>query len=99
YDTLFLAAITPASRSANIIAPFVESASFFRLSELSLSYQLPAQWLRRAGITSARLGVAGRNLHTWTKYKGLDPEGRFGATDQAITPPLQRLLVSLNFTF
>ena len=35
----------------------------------------------------------------WTKYRGLDPEGRFGVTDQAITPPLQRLLVSLNFTF
>jgi TonB-linked SusC/RagA family outer membrane protein len=99
YETLFLAAITPASRSANIIAPFVQNASFFRLSELSLSYQLPSQWLRRAGITSARLGVAGRNLHTWTKYRGLDPEGRFGVTDQAITPPLQRLVVSLNLTF
>jgi len=99
YETLFLAAITPASRSANIIAPFVQNASFFRLSEVSLSYQLPGQWLRRLGITSARLGVAGRNLHTWTKYRGLDPEARFGVTDQAITPPLQRLLVSLNFTF
>jgi TonB-linked SusC/RagA family outer membrane protein len=99
YETLFLAAITPASRSANIIAPFLQNASFFRLSELSVSYQLPAQWLRRAGITSARLGVAGRNLHTWTKYRGLDPEGRLGVTDQAITPPLQRLLISVNFTF
>lgn len=99
YETLFLAAITPASRSANIIAPFVQNASFFRLSELSASYQLPDRWLRRLGITSARLGVAGRNLHTWTKYRGIDPEARFGVTDQAITPPLQRLLVSLNFTF
>ena len=77
----------------------MENASFFRLSELSVSYQLPAQWLRRAGITSARLGIAGRNLHTWTKYRGLDPEGRLGVTDQAITPPLQRLLVSVNLTF
>ncbi len=99
YETLFLASITPASRSANIIAPFVQNASFFRLSELSLSYQLPAQWLRRTGITSARLGVAGRNLHTWTKYRGIDPESRLGVTDQAITPPLQRLLVSVNLTF
>jgi len=99
YDTHFLASITPASRSANIIEPFVQNASFFRLSELSLSYQLPTQWLRHTGLTGARIGVAGRNLHTWTKYRGIDPESRLGATDQAIVPPLQRLLVSVNLTF
>jgi len=98
YDTIFLASIKDPARGT-LIAPFVENASFFRLSELSASYQLPTAWLRHTGVTSARLGVAGRNLHTWTKYRGLDPEGRLGSTDQAITPPLRRLIVSLNLTF
>jgi TonB-linked SusC/RagA family outer membrane protein len=98
YETLFLASIKDPARST-LLAPFLQNASFFRLSELSVSYQLPTQWLRRAGISGARVGLAGRNLHTWTKYRGLDPEGRFGVTDQAITPPLQRFIVSLNLTF
>jgi hypothetical protein len=69
------------------------------LSEVSLSYQLPEQWLRRLGVTASKLSLAGRNLHLWTKYKGLDPEEHQGANDQALLPPLRRFVASLNLTF
>ena len=26
------------------------------------------------GLSSINLRIAGRNLHTWTKYTGIDPE-------------------------
>lgn len=29
----------------------------------------------------ARIVVAGRNLKTWTKYKGLDPETNLGGSE------------------
>jgi hypothetical protein len=50
--------------------------------------------------------VAGRNLHTWTKYTGFDPEGlstsAFGASrwgDQGAIPQLAQFLTTINVTF
>jgi len=99
YETILLASIAPSSIGANVLAPFIEKASFFRLSELSVAYSLPSQWLRGAGVTSSRISLAGRNLHTWTGYRGIDPESRAGATDQALIPPLQRFVLTLQLTF
>ena len=40
------------------------------------------RWLQdRLGFSSVDLRVAGRNLHTWTKYKGLDPETNLGGSE------------------
>ncbi len=99
YETTYLASIAPSSIGAAVFAPFMQEASFFRLSEVSVAYALPSQWLRGLGVSGARLSLAGRNLHTWTGYKGLDPESRQGATDQAITPPLQRFVATLHLAF
>jgi len=58
-----------------VSAQFIEDASFAKLRELSLSYNLKTAWLNRGfGFESVDLRIAGRNLHTWTKYDGIDPE-------------------------
>jgi TonB-linked SusC/RagA family outer membrane protein len=48
----------------------VEDGSFIKLREVSLSYRLGS--VRKFGDWS--VGLVGRNLKTWTKYSGLDPE-------------------------
>ncbi len=63
---------------------YVEPAGFVKLRELTLSYQLPRSVVTRliGGGHDLRLEVSGRNLATWTKYKGYDPEvSNFGNTD------------------
>jgi TonB-linked SusC/RagA family outer membrane protein len=63
-------------------AQFVENGSFVKLRELSLTYTLNQRWLQdRLGFSSVDLRVAGRNLHTWTKYRGLDPETNLGGSE------------------
>lgn len=52
----------------------VENASFIRLKNVSLAYNLPSHFLERAGLASTRIFVQGQNLLTFTNYKGLDPE-------------------------
>ncbi|HEU5219078.1 MAG TPA: SusC/RagA family TonB-linked outer membrane protein [Gemmatimonadales bacterium] len=99
YDTHLLASIASSSIAANVLEPFMQKASFFRLSEVSVAYALPPRWFKRLGISGARLSLAGRNLHTWTKYRGLDPESRAGVTDQALIPPLQRFVATLHLAF
>jgi hypothetical protein len=52
----------------------VEDGSFLRLGELTLGYKLPTRLVSRTGLDDARLFVSGRNLKTWTKYSGYNPD-------------------------
>jgi len=53
----------------------VEDASFTRLKNLMLSYNLPSALMKKTGfLNGARIYVQGRNLLTFTKYMGPDPE-------------------------
>jgi hypothetical protein len=47
-----------------------------------LSYRLDQpSIIGRLGLSSALIRIAGRNLHTWTKYRGLDPESTLGGAE------------------
>ena len=54
------------------------------------------------------MSLAGRELHTWTRYSGLDPEamllggtrgGNYGGWEQNITPQLTRWVVGVNLGY
>ena len=63
-------------------AQFVEDGSFVKLRELSLSYTFDQRWVRNLfNFSSIDARIAGRNLKTWTKYKGLDPEANLGGAE------------------
>ena len=57
---------------------FVESDSYVKLRELSVAYTLGERALQFAGInriaSGVKLALIGRNLYTWTKYTGFDPD-------------------------
>ena len=53
----------------------LENASFLRLKNVMLSYDLPAAWMKRTKVFKGiRVYVSGRNLLTATKFRGIDPE-------------------------
>ena len=53
----------------------LENASFLRLKNLSLSYDLPQYWMEATNFFSnVRINATARNLFTVTKYRGADPE-------------------------
>ncbi len=61
---------------------FVEDGSFVKLRELAVAYTFNQGWLRRnVGFSTLDLRVSGRNLFTWTDYKGLDPEANLGGAE------------------
>ena len=57
---------------------FVEDADWFRLRNVSLSYDLPATLLQNVFIDQASLRITGNNLWLKTPYSGFDPEGNRG---------------------
>jgi TonB-linked SusC/RagA family outer membrane protein len=57
-----------------ISSRFFEDGSYVRLQELTLGYRLPAKWSNVLRMAESRIYIAGRNLHTWTKYSGYSPD-------------------------
>jgi len=84
---------------------YVEDASFTKIRELALSLTLPKSLAARAGAGSAVLTFAGRNLHTWTKYTGLDPEvnaaaqSNFSTGDFLTAPQVRYFTARLALSF
>jgi TonB-dependent starch-binding outer membrane protein SusC len=59
---------------------YVEDGSYLRLQNISVSYALPTEILKPAGIKRAKVTLSTNNVLTLSKYKGLDP-GVGGAVD------------------
>jgi TonB-dependent SusC/RagA subfamily outer membrane receptor len=85
---------------------FFEDASFVKLREVSLTYSAPDQWAHRIGASSLSFTFTGRNLATWTKYKGVDPETNnntetddFSTADFLSQPPVRYFIGRVNLTF
>ncbi len=55
-------------------AGFLEDGSFWKWRELSVRLSAPEVILQRAHLSALSFTIAGRNLRTWTKYQGVDPE-------------------------
>ena len=53
---------------------------------MTVSYQLPQSLAARLKSRSASLVFTGRNLHTWTKYSGVDPENDYTVTGGGDAP-------------
>ncbi|MGX5820930.1 SusC/RagA family TonB-linked outer membrane protein [Chitinophaga lutea] len=53
---------------------FVYDASYLRLRNLSLAYNVPAKLLEKADIKRCRIYASAQNVFTVTKYIGFDPE-------------------------
>ncbi|MGI8507853.1 MAG: SusC/RagA family TonB-linked outer membrane protein, partial [Gemmatimonadaceae bacterium] len=83
---------------------FVEDGSFVKLRELGVTYTLDQPFVRSlTSFSSADIRIAGRNLHTWTKYKGYDPEANIGGgefltqgLDYFINPQSRSFVISVS---
>jgi outer membrane receptor protein involved in Fe transport len=91
-----------------VASNYIESATFLKLREVSVSYELPSSVVRSIGgvFQGGRITVSGRNLFTATPYSGLDPEvSNFG--NQAIArnidvtpfPPSRSFFFTLDLRF
>ena len=52
-------------------------ASYFKLRDLRLAYELPTSWARYIGFAGATVALVGHNLAIWSHQKTLDPETAF----------------------
>ncbi len=69
------------SGSRVVSSRYIEDASYIRLQELTLSWQLPQAIASKTRMRDASLFVTGHNLHLWTHYRGYDPDVNSGGSD------------------
>ena len=53
---------------------YLEDGSFFRLRNVTLSYDLPQNLIKKVRMSGARVYVSADNLFTYTRFSGMDPE-------------------------
>ncbi|MEP6509449.1 MAG: TonB-dependent receptor, partial [Gemmatimonadales bacterium] len=88
---------------------FIEKGDYTKLRELAITLTPPPGWGLARAFRADRLSLtfAGRNLHTWTDYTGIDPEagylsggnGNDVQNDFQTAPPPRFYTLRLNVGF
>ncbi|WP_421944083.1 SusC/RagA family TonB-linked outer membrane protein [Pedobacter sp.] len=113
--TKFLNAWTPENRSNTVpalyvagysgVAPYTAStyylqdASYLRLKNVMLGYDVPVGPISKIGIKSLNVYVSADNLFTITKYEGGDPERASSTGNLAQYPQTKIFNIGLNVKF
>ena len=74
---------------------YFDSASFIRLQDITLSYNFNQDFLQKNGINNLQIYLNLKNVHTWTDWKGVDPE--YTATQSSPMP--KNYLLGLKMSF
>ncbi len=107
YDPAVVAQVQNSGTLRNF---FIKPASFTKLRELSASYDAPEHFAGYVGANSMAITISARNLHTWTRYTGLDPEETLAASngtgsnsgnalDQSEFPQLAQFIVTFRLSY
>ncbi|NBB21344.1 SusC/RagA family TonB-linked outer membrane protein [Runella sp. CRIBMP] len=85
-------------KNVQVQSRYLQSASYIRLKNITFSYDLPQNLIKKIGMGRAQVFATGMNLWEYTKMrKPLDPESIQSA---AIEYPMQRIMtLGLNVSF
>jgi len=84
--------------SATLNPLLFQNRSFVRLQDVSLSYKFSGKLIERMKLQNLNVFLSGRNLATWTKWDGWDPETNQGLTNDG-RPVFKGYSLGLNVTF
>lgn len=76
---------------------WLHSGAYLRLKTLDLSYNIPARFVKKLGLSNMRVYLQGYNLLTFTKFDMWDVE--LGACDGTQYPNTKSLNIGFNFSF
>ncbi len=77
-----------------------QDASYFRLKNLSVGYNVPSTSLENCGISKIRVYATGTDLWETSKMEdGFDPEAAYQATGTERYPFMRSISVGVNLTF
>ncbi|RKR07968.1 TonB-linked SusC/RagA family outer membrane protein [Maribacter vaceletii] len=86
---------------SNIAADlWLEDASYLRIKNMQFGYTFPDNLSDKLNINSLRIYLNATNLHTFTKYRGFDPETNdLSSNGGALYPQSRTYTFGVNFSF
>ncbi|RYY26597.1 MAG: SusC/RagA family TonB-linked outer membrane protein, partial [Sphingobacteriaceae bacterium] len=82
-----------------VSSQYVEKGDYLAIRELTLSYTIPAAFLKKLKMSALRFSVTGNNLYYFTGYKGPNPEDGGFTTSPSLKGDFGRYPVTRNFIF
>ncbi len=86
------------NKNSRVSDRFVEDASYVRIKNLRMAYNLPARWSSLMNLKRAQFYVSSQNLLTITNYTGLDPEVG-GGVDIGFYPQARTFMAGVTVDF
>ncbi len=78
---------------------YLQNASYCRMKNITLGWNLPKQWISKINLSNASIYVSGENLFEFTKIKGpYDPEAA-GGNGVMLYPFMRTYSLGINLTF
>ncbi|UPK68063.1 SusC/RagA family TonB-linked outer membrane protein [Chitinophaga filiformis] len=74
----------------------ISDASYLRVKNFSVSYELKNKMLSKIRVTQVKLFLQAQNLFTYSKYQGLDPENQNLSNT---IPPLRIFIIGTDINF
>ena len=87
------------SNSMSTSTRYLEDGSYLRIKDITLAYNLPSKWIKKALMSGVRIYASALNLYTFHNMNYFDPEhGTMGNT--IISYPMTRsMIVGVDITF
>ena len=71
-----------------------QDASYVRLTNVTLAYNLPVKWTKKMGMQRCKVYLRGDRLLTWTQYQSFSPE-----TNPEDYPETRDVTIGVNINF
>lgn len=78
---------------------YLTDASFLSLRNMTLSYTIPANFVRKIDVQDLKVFASGDNLALFTKRKGMDPQQSFSGGADFTYVPSRIISFGINLTF
>jgi TonB-linked SusC/RagA family outer membrane protein len=78
---------------------FIEDGDYFRIKDITLSYNVPSKWLSRAGIGSLKVYGSALNLFTFHDVNFWDPERGVDGMGYGVYPQTKTFVIGLDLSF
>ncbi|PWN72197.1 SusC/RagA family TonB-linked outer membrane protein [Chryseobacterium phosphatilyticum] len=91
--------LTSTNQNGNSTLYLIKS-DYISLQDVTLSYQLPEDFAKQAGLSGLKVYLTGNNLYLWSKRKGYDPRASLtGVSDAYRYSLLSSVSLGFKLTF
>jgi hypothetical protein len=77
---------------------YIENGTYLRIKNVTLKYNFPIRLIQNIHVSSLQIYASVRNLYTFTKYTGFDPEVGINGIDNEVYPVARTITMGIKIS-